>query len=237
MPDFIHDQAHGLQRWALRPPTRVVSVVASENGPLSLELLWSLEQGFTAQGFQVAVVEGLNGLRPQDAVMGHRAVLAHWLAEVPQGSVVLLHVPLNPLAVLLADSCARPLVAMSHNRSSVVHAYNAVKVLVQAAGLQPVVSAAAGDAASGWAFAVNALQETCQKQLGMTPAVWPLGYHDEHSGNESSLQVANLLKVLDSALLLEESGTRNDVELRFEPHQRQADQTVGVSDVHRQRHA
>jgi hypothetical protein len=237
MPEFTFDQAHGLQRWALQPPTRVVSVVASGDGPGSLELLWALEQAFQALGFPVAVVEGLHGLRPQDAEQGHQAVLGRWLAAVPRGSVVLLHVPLNALAVLLADSCARPLVVMAPSLTSVVQAYNAVKVLVQAAGLQPVVVMAGDANASGQESVTRSLLDTCEKQLGVVPAVWPLGYYREHSGNGRSWQDANLLKVLDSALLLEESGTRNDVELRFEPHQRQADQTVGVSDVHRQRHA
>lgn len=238
MPEFMFDQAHGLQGWALRPPTRVVPVVRSEGGLQSLELMWSLERGLQEQGLPVVVVEGVNGLRPQDAAQGHRAVLRHWLQGVPPGGVVLLHAPLDALAVLLADSLARPLVAMSTQHASVVWAYQAVKVLVQAAGLQPVVALMAGAADSGSRqAAVQALQNTCGQRLGTVPAVWPLEYHDEHSGNGSSVQVAHLLKVLDCALLLEESGTRNDVEPCFEPHQSQADQNVGVSDVHRQRHA
>lgn len=237
MPELHFDQAHGLQKWALLPPTRVVPVVCSEQDTPSLELMWALERGFKAQGFAVAVVEGLQGLQPRDADQGHVAVLGRWLAGVPRGSVVLLHAPLHALAVLLADSCARPLVALGQDKASVVQAYNAVKVLVQAAGLQPVL-AVTGSARTEWTEAATLkLLQTCEKQLGTVPAVWPLEYHDEHSGNGSSRQVANLLKVLDSAVLIEESGTRNDVELRFEPLQRQADQTVGVSDVYRQRHA
>jgi hypothetical protein len=118
---------------------RVVPVVVSPGRLDSLELLWALESSLQHMGLSVAVVEGLHGLTPHDAAKGHRAVLAQWLQGVPTGTVTLLHAPLDALAVLLADSLARPLVALGTEPASLVQSYNAVKVLWQVAGLQAIV--------------------------------------------------------------------------------------------------
>ena len=107
------DQAHGLQALVPVPPTRVLPVVATEGDTLSLELLWTLERELQAQGHTLVVIDGLRGLQPQDAAQGHQRVLQRWLAGVPQGVVVLLHAQLHPLAVLLADSEASPLVPIA----------------------------------------------------------------------------------------------------------------------------
>jgi len=238
MFDDTFDQAHGLQRWALQPPTRVVPVVLTDDDPLSLELIWALERGWKAQGLEVTVVEGLQGLAPQDAALGHQAVLRRWLAGVPQGSVVLLHAPLDAMAVLLADSLARPLVALRPDRRGVVQAYNTIKVLVQAAGLQPVAVWTGVVSPQASAMAADALRETCRTHLDMVPGVWSLEYHGKQIGAWNQGLDACLLKVLDSALTLdvEESRTRQHDAQRFEHRQFAADQIIGVSDVHRQRH-
>lgn len=204
-PNF--DQAHGLQALVPVPPTRVLPVVASEEGTLSLELLWTLERELQAQGHTLVVVDGLHGLQPQDAQQGHQRVLQRWLAGVPQGVVVLLHVPLHPLAVLLADSEASPLVPMALDPKGVVQAYNAVKVLVQAAGLLPVVlpRVNAGPPATS-ATALQAAQQSllrcCHQSLRVLPYVWPLEYHERTVLERRPRQEACVLRVLDSALPL-----------------------------------
>jgi len=235
------DQAQGLVAWELRPPTRVIPVVAGEDDMArrcSLSVLWALEQGYVQQGHTVEVVEGLNGLLPRDALLGHRTVLQRWLQGVAPGGVVLLHAPLEALASLLADSAARPVVALGSNRTAVVQAYQMVKVLWQAAALMPIVVPVESRAMSAQEQSAQTLVQTCERCLGMVPSLWWLGYDQQPTGTRNALQNdASLLKVLDSALMIEDSGNRQHVDQHFARHPSQADQIVGVSDVHRQRHA
>lgn len=237
-------QAHGLQAWELRPPTRVLPVVSSAPDTRSLELLCRLEQSFRQLALPLVVLEGWRGLRPQDALAGHQAVMRHWLAGVPAGSVVLLHAPLEPLSVLLADSMARPLVAMDETPAALVQAYNAVKVLHQVAALEPVVVAlqpapAQGDrlleAPGPLLQATQALQHTCQQQWAWVPVVWTLEYHFNGAAlRDAGAALATRLKLLDSALLLEDP-----VPAHPGPpcHLPPTEQTFGALDVHRQRYA
>lgn len=240
------DQAHGLQALDLRPPTRVLPVVASPDGERSLELLWRLEQGLRALGLPVLVQEGARGLCVADAQAGHREVLRRWLDGVPPGGVVLLHAPLDALTALLADSPARPLVALTDAPAARVGAYNAVKVLHQAAALQPIVlrleavdhPAAAPDVSARLAQAEQALRATCAQRLGWVPVVWPLGYHPSRNGTVAGrLAESGWLKLLDSALTIDESETRAHDDPCRQRCPIPADQTLGVPDVHRQRHA
>jgi hypothetical protein len=235
------DQAHGLLALELRPVTRVVPVVVSPGRLDSLELLWALESGLQRMGLAVGVVEGLHGLTPHDAAQGHRAVLTHWLEGVPPGTVTLLHAPLDALAVLLADSLARPLVALGSEAASLVQSYNAVKVLWQVAGLQAIVMPLA-EHTVGQADAATALQNTLRDlsahRLDMTPAIWPLEYHANGSRNPCGGAEACLLKVLDSALMLQDfDESSHHVDTHSRRCQTPADQNIGVSHVHRQRHA
>ncbi|HEX5805529.1 MAG TPA: hypothetical protein VFY31_04210 [Macromonas sp.] len=238
-----YDQARGLAAWELRPPTRVVPVVAGGTDASrqhTLSLLWALEQGLQQQGHAVVVIDGLNGLQPRDALLGHRAVLRRWLQGVPAGSVVLLHASLEALASLLGDSVARPLVAMAADKHAMVHAYQAVKVLWQAAGLQTVVVQQADNASPALNDrAEQALRQACERCLGMVPSLWRLEYDEQTMGSWARPHNdACLLKVLDSALMIDDSGTQKHVDPCFERRQQStADQIIGVSDVHRQRHA
>lgn len=201
------DQAHGLQSLVPVPPTRVLPVVATEGDTLSLELLWTLERELQAQGHTLVVIDGLCGLKPQDAAQGHQRVLQRWLAGVPQGVVVLLHAQLHPLAVLLADSEASPLVPMALDSKGVVQAYSAVKVLVQAAGLLPVVLPRVSarppvTTAAALQTAQQSLQRCCHQSLRVLPYVWPLEYHEHTVLERRPRQEACVLRVLDSALVL-----------------------------------
>lgn len=230
------DQAHGLTAWELTPPTRVLPVVAS--GDSSLALLWTLEQGFQRLGHDVVVVDGLNGVLPRDALLGSSAVLRRWLHGVPAGCVTLLHAPLEATATLLCDSMARPLVALTADKSSVVQAYQAVKVLAEVSGLQAIVLQADERDAALQTRAGASLRQTCSRCLNMVPSVWGLEYDGHPSGRDLRLQHdATLLKVLDSALMIEDAGTRKHVDPSFERQPYTADQTIGASDVYRQRYA
>ncbi len=242
MFESMFDQAQGLAAWELQPPTRVVPVVAGGTETAhrhSLALLWALEQGLQQQGHTVVVIEGLNGLQPRDALLGHRAVLRRWLQDVPAGSVVLLHAPLEALASLLSDSVARPLVTMRADKTAMVQAYQAVKILWQAAGLQPIVVQPEREVPATAERAAQAFCQTCERSLGVIPAVWRLGYDEQESADrrDRPRNDASLLKVLDSALMIEDSGNRQHVDPHFSRSQHPADQIVGVADVHRQRHA
>lgn len=237
------DQASGLSALKLLPPTRVLPVVqTTTDGWCSLELLWRLERALQGMGQPVAIVEGLKGLSANDARLGHGRLLQLWLAGTPPGSVVLLHAPLEALAVLLADSTARPLIALSDAPPALVQAYNAVKVLWQAAALRPVVLALRGTETAELAdpahATAEALAKACERHLGWVPVVWPLGYDSPVSGAQMDANESCVLKVLDTALVLEDPENRSHDD---DPSERcpplAADQIIGVSDVHRQRHA
>ncbi len=239
MLDPIYSQAHGLQALApARFPTRVVPVVApAREAEPSLELLWVLEQGLQAMGQDVAVIQGVQGLQPQDASLGHQRVLQRWLRDVPEGAVVLLHAPVEALAVLLGDSVARPLVALQPTRRSVVEAYSALKVLVQVGGLQPI-AVLRGTTERGLSRrTAQALIDNSTRRLGVVPPVWMLEYHEQPTDPRQAVPESFLLKVLDSALVMTCKGAPQDDSepiARRTPH---ADPIIGVSDVHRQRYA
>jgi hypothetical protein len=243
MLDPLHDQASGLAAMNLRPPTRVLPIVHSSAGSTySLELMWRLERAMLHLGLTVHVTEGARGLTVQDASQGHQAVLQHWLEGVPAGAVVLLHAPLEALAVLLADSAARPLVAVTEDPRALVEAYNACKVLSQAAGLQPVIITLLREGPS-WPAADNQdgierLRLNCASYLSAVPSVWSLGYHHSMDGATDRFDESCALKVLDTALVLEETESPIHVHFPNKPRPKSAaDPHAGVSDVHRQRHA
>ena len=197
MLEPVHDQAAGLLAWNLQPPTRVLAVVASEQGSASLELLWRLRQGCESIGVASAVVEGLPGAWPDDRAQA--------------GSVWLWHTSADAAATWWPAEGGRPLVALTAQPAALVCAYRALKVLRQA-GLQPVVvtlpdemesrEGRAGDRAlAPLNAALSALQRTCRTHLGWIPAAWRLGYHDYPSAEPGGEAV--LSKILDAAWMLD----------------------------------
>lgn len=235
------DQAAGLAALKLRPPTRVLPIVESSHGQTSLELMWRLESALRELGQAVAVVEGTQGLSVHDARQGHRQILWHWLEGVPPGAVVLLHAPLEALAVLLADSEARPLVGVTHGPRDVVEAYNAVKVLWQVAMLIPVVllmDSGQPHPDASLERVSETLRANCERHLCRVPVIWPLEYHRSVNMPSGLIDPSCVLKVLDTALVLDRPENRAHVPISHKPRPNPAaDQNVGVSDVHRQRHA
>ena len=237
MFELGHDQAQGLRQWSLPAPTRVLPLVQMSGWPSSLALLHALQAGFTALGHEVATVEGVQDLRPEDVRSGHAALLRRWLGGVPPGTVVLLHAPLEALAVLLADSLARPVLPMATDRHSTVAAYNAVKVLVQVGGLQPLVLQPLAMAPAQRERAAQALVGTCRRQFGLVPVVWGLAYDEAGDRMDADASEACLLKLLDSALTLDDVPPRPQDDPSPEHRQSPTEPLAGVSDVHGQRHA
>jgi hypothetical protein len=232
------DQAHGLRLWSAPRLTRVLPVVESEGAPSSLALCEALETGFSDLGHAVAVVDGVLDLRPEDALLGHGAVLRRWLSGVAPGTVVLLHAPQEALAVLLADSLARPLLPMGADRRSAVAAYQAVKVLLQAGGLQPIVLQPSRIEAAQRARAARALADTCLRHLGLAPVTWSLSYDEADAVRNLLESEPCLLKLLDSALTLQAPLNRSAEDLRGpQPRRTPFEPLSGVADVHGQRHA
>lgn len=239
MLDPIYSQANGLQALGQgMSPTRVLPVVASGHEMTSsLELLRAMEQGLRAMGHDVAVIDGVQGLQPGDARLGHRRVLQRWLRGVPEGTVVLLHAPVEALAVLLGDSLARPLVGLYATRRSVVDAYSALKVLVQVGGLQPIAVLRCGAERDVARRTADVLIENCTRRLGVAPPVWMLEYHEQTTDPRQAVPESFLLKVLDSALVMTCKGTSQDDSEPIERRTPHADPFIGVADVHRQRYA
>lgn len=241
MLEQTFDQASGLHALKILPAVRVLPVISSAEGSDSLELLWRLERALTCLGFTVEVVEGARGLRVHDAAAGAVQVMSRWVQGVHPGSVVLVHAPLEVFAALLTDSEARPLVALGEQPRSLVEAYNAVKVLSQVAGLRPVVLDLAGASPSGQVAGsrvASALRHSCERHLTQVPAIWSLGYDHSMNACLDHSEESCVLKVLDTALLLEDPESCIHV---HSPHQSRpspaADPIIGVPDVHRQRHA
>lgn len=236
MFDAHTDQAGGLYELELQVATRVIPVLATEDSVLSFDWLYQLHNGLQALGHEVAVIDHLNGLTVEDANQGHQTVLARWLQGVEPGSVVLLHAPLEPMAVLLSHSRARPLVALEPDQRSAVRAYNAIKVLHQVGELHPLVVSRGNTPAHR--AAAQVLQQSCEKHLDLTPPVWWLEYHGHHHHRwPDAAQEAFFLKVLDSALMTENHRDRSHDDPSFERRTPHTGSIVGVSDVHRQRHA
>ena len=242
MLEEIIDQASGLQALSVQPSVRVLPVVSSAEGDCSFELLWWLNRALSQQGLTVEVVEGPQGLCVHDAGADVHQVVSRWVQGVPGGSVVLVHASLEVLASLLSGSLARPLVALAEQPRSLVEAYNAVKVLSQVACLRPVVlDLADGSTSSGGVSSsrfASTLRRICEQHLAQAPVIWSLSYDRPMNGSSDHREESCVLKVLDTALLLEnpESCIHVHSSYRSRPYPA-AVPIVGVPDVHRQRHA
>ncbi len=241
MLEQIFDQASGLQALKILPSVRVLPVVSSAEGDGSFELLWWLNRALSQQGLTVEVVEGPQGLCVHDAGADVNEVVSRWVQGVHPGSVVLVHASLEVLATLLTGSVARPLVALADQPRSLVEAYNAVKVLSQVAGLRPVVlDLADGRTSTGVSSSrfASTLQRICKQHLAQAPVIWSLSYDHSMNACFDRREESCVLKVLDTALLLEnpESCIHVHSSYRSSPYPA-AVPIVGVPDVHRQRHA
>ncbi|MDO9610688.1 MAG: hypothetical protein Q7J33_02375 [Serpentinimonas sp.] len=242
------DQAAGLAALGLRPPRRLLPVVQSPNQALTEALLTQLECGLHALGLSVLRLDGLPDAGGPLALAG--AWVGHWDDALPPSGVLLWQAPLEAWAVLLTDSQARPLVVLDPAPSSLVYAYNALKVLWQVAALQPLVlwlpdAGAASGGPAHWAQGsepaqVQTLRQQAWLRLGLRPTVWPLGYDRRRGVLHQAADGSCAQRVLETALVLQEQDSVRPPHVHSISNDffaLSADQTSAVTDVHRQRYA
>jgi len=128
-------------------------------------------------------------------------------AVVPDGAFVLLTAPVEVLAVVLQAAAVRPLVPFNGQPRSLVEAYNAIKVLVQAGDMRPVLvpMAPASRHAADTGLATldapaQALVQCAQAHLGVDVPRWPVAYDEKGSASGDRVSESWWYKVLDSAL-------------------------------------
>ena len=127
---------------------------------------------------------------------------------LPEGAFVLLTAPVEVLAVLLQGTTARPLVPLDAQPRTLVEAYNAAKVLLQAGELRPVLvpMAPAGRFAnaqpglSALDAPVQALAQCARTHLGVDLQIWPVAYDESRDTPADRVPEPWWFKVLDSAL-------------------------------------
>ena len=240
------DQATGLAALRLQPPKRLLPVVQNPDRALAQAALQRLEAGLTDLGLSVLLLDGMP--EAERALERPSAWLEPWIEVLPEAGVLLWQAPLEAWAVLLADTQARPLVLLDAAPSSLVSAYNAVKVLWQVAALQalvlwlPETDPAAGQCAH-WAQgsepeSVQTLRRQAGCHLGLIPTVWPLGYDRQRGEWHPAAGESFMQRVLEAALVLQNCEKHPHVHsISKQFFGLSADPLRAVSDVQRQRHA
>lgn len=201
------------QPWGGEAPTLVLDAQAAENG----EGLSHWLARPTARLQALAGPDGLTPLLPaREGLLtlcelartdGAAAARARLMAALPAGSLVLLSAPPEMLAMLLMDSDVHPLVALDAGPRAVVSAYNALKVLLHAGGVRPVLVPMHVKArAAELQRAETAVRRCCLEHLGEAVQSWPVAYHDDHAAGAVSVPESWWLRVLDSALTQEAGG-------------------------------
>lgn len=159
------------------------------------------------------------------------ATLARLIQALPQGVFVLLTAPVEVLAVLLQATGARPLVPLDAQPRTLVEAYNAAKVLLQAGELSPVLvpMAPRGHTAGGRGLdaleaPVAALAQCARTHLGADLQIWPVAYDESRDTPANRVPEPWWFKVLDSALTVTSdvvaSDLRQPAEVAAEPDSR-----------------
>jgi hypothetical protein len=148
---------------------------------------------------------GLQTLLHLATTQGPGAALNRLAACFGPDVVVLLLAPKEWVSVLLEGTDVHPLVPLTFQPAGVVDAYSALKVLHQAAGLQPVLVPMPSNVPESVAVqAQHVLQDTAHRHLGWVPAIHPLP--DQGAGASPDTISQWMLRMLENALLLEESG-------------------------------
>lgn len=153
----------------------------------------------------LSAYEGLESLLKTATTQGARVALGRLTAMFNADAVVLVLAPKEWLSVLFEESGARPLVPFSLEPHGVVDAYGATKVMVQGAGLAPIlVPVSSSGPVEVERQALQVLLETARKHLGVAPECWPAPEsRPGHSGDQVSQW---MLRIVDSALLLEDAA-------------------------------
>lgn len=178
------DGADGLLPWLHKPGAQLTP--------------WLTPDGLTPV---VPARDGLLALCEQARTQGAAAARERLMAVLPAGTVVVLSAPPEVLAMLMMDSDVRPLVALDGGPRAVVSAYNALKVLLHAGGLHPVLVPLHVPARQTQTRrAEQAVLRCCRDHLGEPVHSWPVAYHDDHAVGAVSVPESWLSRVLDSAL-------------------------------------
>lgn len=178
------EQADGLSHW-LRQPDAGLAALAAFDGHTPV----------------VSARDGLLALCEQAREQGAAEARQRLLAAMPAGALVLLSAPPDVLAMLMMDSDVHPLVALDGGPRAVVSAYNALKVLLHAGGVRPVLVPMHVPARRAvLQRAEQAVLRCCREHLGETVQSWPVAYHDDHAAGQVSVPESWWLRVLDSAL-------------------------------------
>lgn len=149
---------------------------------------------------------GIQTLLHLAATQGPEAALARLATCFTPDTVVLMLAPKEWLSVLLEGLAVRPLVPFTFQPTGVVDAYSAIKVLHQGGGLQPVLVPLRSEVPEPVAEqALAVLLETAQRHLSWTPDSCPLPEGGPGVSRDAITQW--MLRMLESALLLEEPGT------------------------------
>lgn len=198
------------QPWGGEAPTLVLDGQAGEHGQGLSHWLHHptarLEALFSADGLTPVLParEGLLELCELARKDGATAARVRLMAALPAGALVLLSAPPEVLAMLLMDSEVHPLVALDAGPRAVVSAYNALKVLLHAGGVRPVlVPMYVRARATELKRAELAVQRCCLEHLEESVQSWPVAYHDDHAAATVSVPESWWLRVLDSALAQE----------------------------------
>ncbi len=138
---------------------------------------------------------------------GRGGTVSRLIQALPQGVFVLLTAPVEVLAVVLQGTAARPLVPLDAQPRTLVEAYNAAKVLLQAGELLPVLvpMAPAGRNSRGGGLPaldapVAALAQCARTHLGVDLQIWPVAYDESRDTPADRVPEPWWFKVLDSAL-------------------------------------
>lgn len=158
------------------------------------------------------------------------ATVSRLIQALPQGVFVLLTAPVEVLAVVLQGTAARPLVPLDAQPRTLVEAYNAAKVLLQAGELLPVLvpMAPAGRNNRGGLHAldapVQALAQCARTHLGVDLQIWPVAYDESRDTPANRVPEPWWFKVLDSALTVASDVVPHDLrqpaEVAAEPDSR-----------------
>lgn len=174
----------GLSHWLDRPAAQLASLVTPDGLPPI-----------------VPARHGLLTLCEQARTEGAGKARERLMAALPAGALVLLNASPDVLAMLMMDSDARPLVALDGGPRAVVSAYNALKVLLHAGSLHPVLVPLHVPARRAEIQrAEQSVLRCCQEHLGEPVQSWPVAYHDDHAAGAVSVPESWLSRVLDSAL-------------------------------------
>lgn len=193
------DQAHGLQALQRAPARRAVAVVAGVAPAAEQVLLRAIQAELAAQRQPTRRITLDLQSVPESALVAPERARERWAQALPPGGVALLHAPLEALAVLFEGSTARPLIALDAQADTLVRAYNALKVLVQMANLQPILMPIGKADAAVMERAARTLQRCCLNRLNHLPMVWPLEYHGRDLRSWSDAPPPWLNMVLESA--------------------------------------